>query len=158
MSRPGKETKLRYSALLTPPHPPLPGPPDGCKFPFFPPTSGFSAQLLETHRQRRGEGWTEGRGAPPAGLDGRVGGEGGGRGPSVGVLLGPTPGDRVGEGRCAGLHPSPREPRSPALGAAGPRVTKGLRGGPPLRPLPRPAAALSVSLLAKSHNKSLARS
>lgn len=64
MSRPGKGNKAPIFCSPLPRSPPRPSrAPDGCKFRFLSPTSGFSAQLFrDATASRREEGGTGGRG------------------------------------------------------------------------------------------------
>lgn len=153
MSRPGERKQSSDIQLsLTPPHPPLPGPPDGCKFPFFSPnlwvfSTTFGdpppAERRRVDRSWRGRrrGWTRReREARAAGA------------PSVGCSSAPLPVTGVGRGDVVCTHrPGSRGARRWAL----PRTQSDKRAArrpPPASP-PTAAAALPVSRLA-SHNKS----
>lgn len=141
---------------LTPPHPPLPGPPDGCKVSLFSPNLWvFQHNFLgdpppaERRRVDRRER------APPAGLDGKWEARAG-AGPLGGVLLGLL-GDRVGRGDVrVCTHRPAGATQSGAAGAChGQSDKKGCAAASLLRPLHGRAACLSSRLA--SHNKSLAQ-
>lgn len=133
MSRPGKGNKAPiFSSPLTPPHPPLPGPPDGCKFPFFSPQPlGFQHNFWRPTASGEEKGGQKGEGA--AGWTRR---ESGRRGAGAGAprwgAPRPPPGDRVGRGEMCGSAPIAPGAAEPGAGRChGPRVTKRAARRPP---------------------------